>query len=89
MCLSKEENYEKRKENGRILHENSDYILCQCGCGQKLKELDLWGRKRFFISGHNISPYQIKISPQPDVKEILYYSLGYVNYFLRYRENSS
>ncbi len=49
--------YKQRKEHGKKLHEKSKIIICKCGCGKTLKELDNWGRKRNYISGHNGRKY--------------------------------
>ena len=33
-------------------------IKCACGCGQTLKDKDLYGRERTFINGHNRRKYK-------------------------------
>ncbi len=32
---------------------SNELIECVCGCGQKIKAKDRWGRSRRFVSGHN------------------------------------
>ena len=28
-------------------------IECACGCGEEIRQYDKWGRRRYFVSGHN------------------------------------
>jgi len=58
--MTKEERYQKRKDHCIELHKNSADILCLCGCGELLKEVNVWGRKRKYISGHNNKKYNCK-----------------------------
>ena len=55
--MDKNEKYDRRKLHEYEKHLNSKVINCKCGCGEQLRELDHWGRKREYISGHNGRKY--------------------------------
>lgn len=56
--MDKLSDYDKRKEREYKKHLQSSIIYCKCGCGNTLYELDNWGRKREYISGHNGRKYE-------------------------------
>lgn len=43
----------RSRKDLRLLGERNIKILCECGCGLKLKKYDKSNRPRKFISGHN------------------------------------
>lgn len=47
----KERSWAKKKANASM-------IPCGCGCGEQLLEVDDYGRKRTYISGHNGRKYE-------------------------------
>lgn len=42
------------------IYENAELIKCACGCGEKLKNKDKYGRDKKFINGHNGRKYKDK-----------------------------
>ena len=49
----KERGWAKKKAKAK-------FIYCGCGCGEKILEVDDYGRKKTYISGHNGSKYATK-----------------------------
>jgi len=49
--MTPKEKYFKR------IYDNANTIECACGCGQKLKNKDRYGRDKKYINGHNGRKY--------------------------------
>lgn len=39
------------------VYDNATFVLCKCGCGNKLKNKDKYGRDVSFLNGHNRKKY--------------------------------
>lgn len=37
----------------RVPHQENEFVVCECGCGEMFSRFDVGGRPRRFISGHN------------------------------------
>lgn len=47
--------YHRASESSlRLPGERNPLIRCSCGCGQQFRKYDRYGRKRVFVSGHNL-----------------------------------
>jgi hypothetical protein len=50
-------NKEIKKRYFERVYEDAKWIECACGCGEKLKNKDQYGRDKKFINGHNGRKY--------------------------------
>lgn len=42
------------------VYDSAIEILCECGCGERIKSFDKYARPKRFVSGHNNRKYQDK-----------------------------
>ena len=48
---------EVKERHWKKKHDEAPEVECACGCGQLMKSVDLYGRNKRFITGHNGRKY--------------------------------